>query len=179
MLARRLTRDVNEVEHDAALENALTAAEERSRWRDPVEIAVALVEDWSSLRDGVRRRQIQHLIDHVTVRTGYKSATVTVHTAWGTRSPITAGTPRAVACEDPTKWLDGPAAVAFTGLDRSTIRDWRELGLLPNTRPIAGNRYLYARGDLELVLSAPRKGKLGIDHEAARALVERLPLVTS
>jgi DNA-binding transcriptional MerR regulator len=71
----------------------------------------------------------------------------------------------------PTNWLDGNQALALAGVNRSTLRIWRERGLLPLTKPFEGVHYLYARTDLHRLLNAPRKGNLGIDLAAAQAMV--------
>lgn len=169
--ARALARHISSTTITDTLRDALDAAEARSMWRDPVEVAESLLEDWATLNDAVKRLRLAHVVEHVSIRSGHRSATLTVHTAWGTNSPITAESAHVNRCEMPTNWLDGNQALALAGVNRSTLRIWRERGLLPLTKPFEGVHYLYARTDLDRLLNAPRKGKLGIDLAATQAVI--------
>jgi hypothetical protein len=57
---------------------------------------------------------------------------------------------------------------------RETLRGWRNDGLLPLTQLDEPARYIYyyARSDLERILAAPRRGKLGINRVALKAAID-------
>ncbi|WP_375491976.1 hypothetical protein [uncultured Jatrophihabitans sp.] len=62
-------------------------------------------------------------------------------------------------------WLSAPEAMALAVISFGALTAWRKHGLLPNTRWLNPTQALYARGDLELVMAAPRTGR-GVDHAA-------------
>lgn len=67
------------------------------------------------------------------------------------------------------EWLTLAEAVEVTGARPDTIRAWRWMGLLPNSRRVNHSRVLMFRGDLERVLAGPRRGRCGVDRLALAA----------
>lgn len=74
------------------------------------------------------------------------------------------------------EWLSLDEVIAFTRHSAEVIKQWRQYGLLPNTQRVAPTRLLYLRADLRRVLSAPRRGEVGIDREALLATIRAAPV---
>jgi DNA invertase Pin-like site-specific DNA recombinase len=174
LLARSLAQQVSAGDRDPEVLQALTAAQSGSRWRDPIEIGRFLVEDWQTLTTGLRRAALVQLVERVTVRTGLDKATITVRTPWDATTTYTADSRYAFRCEraaEGTEWLRADEATRFAHCHRSTLRVWRDDGLLPLTQ-LDHYLYYYARSDLERILAAPRGNNNGVDHAALKAAID-------
>jgi hypothetical protein len=96
---------------------------------DPPELARGLIEDWSSVRDDYKRRELEKLIERIIVRTGHESARITIVTTWGHTISYTAGSAHAFACHyqpGEERWFTAAEAATKAGVGLSTIRDWRK-----------------------------------------------------
>ncbi len=68
--------------------------------------------------------------------------------------------PRPAADPDPL-WLTPKRALAYTGVTRNRLYEWRVLGLLPRTRLNgSGHRWLYHRGDLDRLIALRGGGRI-------------------
>ena len=70
---------------------------------------------------------------------------------------------------DQREWLKAGDACAVAGVTYTTLRQWRECGLLPTSRRVTTRLYLYARADLDKIIAAPRLPNSGIDRRAVLA----------
>ena len=64
------------------------------------------------------------------------------------------------------EWLRAREATAFVGVCYETLTRWRKAGLLPVTTRVDRSKCLYSRADLQRVMSAPRRGKVGVPRPA-------------
>jgi hypothetical protein len=64
------------------------------------------------------------------------------------------------------EWLSLAEAIACTDHSTETIKQWRRLGLLPNTDRVGPNWLLYLRADLKRVLTAPEYKRGDVDRTA-------------
>jgi len=82
--------------------------------------------------------------------------------------------PPAALPEIPLKereWLRAREATAFVGVCYETLTQWRKAGLLPATTRVDRSKCLYSRADLQRVMSAPRRGKVGVSRPAVLAAI--------
>lgn len=173
--ARRLRAEISAHDPDPAMARDLARSEQDSAWRNPIQVARALTEDWAKLSDPIKHSMLEQIVDHLEVRTGNKRVVLTVHTRWQTRSRYYCDQPRPFPCEreaDGITWLSGGEVMALAQISKPTLRGWREDGLLPLTRDASGRHLFYASTDVDRVLAAPRMGRLGVDRLALRRQLE-------
>jgi len=68
------------------------------------------------------------------------------------------------------EWLRSREALALTGVCSKTLTNWRRAQLLPTTRRV-GRHHGYALTDLLRVMSAPRRGRVGVCRSAVLAAI--------
>lgn len=127
--ARQLTRAVSRGDDTPATRKALEEAEADAAWRDPVELARHLTEDWTSISDALKREMLSRLVQGMEVHTRAKAVTLTMRTRWGTSSIYFTQSQAAQPCELPVgdvRWLNGTEALDLATIDRVTLRAWRE-----------------------------------------------------
>jgi site-specific DNA recombinase len=167
---------------------ALVRAEAAAPWRDPVELAQSLCQDWGFLDTRHRRDRLTLLTDGVVVDNRYSFPVVTVSTAWGDErrygarrlqpelaAPISnpPATP-AFGGGMPTSmdWLTPLEAARIAGVHPRTIDLWRRAQLLPHT--IKRNTFWYSLDDIRRVTQAPRRTS-GVDRAALRRDLAQSP----
>ena len=183
-LQRDLTTAAPEADCDA-LEQARRAALAQSRWRDPVELAQALAEDWDLLTVPRRRQRLRDLVGRIVVHNQYSAPFIVLNTVWQESIRYT-GAPRPAPASltmpdaqreasaqpepapvDHTQYLTPREAASMLAVTTETLNRWRRDGMLPNTLPIGvGRGNLYSPADLRRVAQAPRGRSRGIDHTA-------------
>jgi hypothetical protein len=185
--ARRLARQRRTDERDqvASLEAELARAERDSRFQEPTQLAQALYEDWGDLKLGEKSTKLRELIARVTLDTTYTTPVLAITTTWGTteriagfprlpsRSPLSSSGPLssrspASSVLDPTQLLGTGEAAKLLGVSRTTVSQWRRLGLLPGSVPAGDGSFRHSLSDLRRVLSAPSRTR-GKSHAALRA----------
>jgi hypothetical protein len=88
--------------------------------------------------------------------------------------PIPAPRQQVVVPLTSREWLRAGEACKVAAISPATLAQWRNEGLLPNTKKPNSRGFYYARQDLLDLVSGPQRGRAGIDRLAARrTLLER------